>query len=300
MTPLGEFLSQLARAGAVTVADGAWSSELYARGFHRDRPAELANLERPGLVAALAAEYVAAGAKFISTNTFCGNGPALTARGAAEVDVGALGAAGAQIARKAAAGAAYVLGVVGPSGAIMSINERPADELRTAFHAAVGALLEGEVDGLLFETFSELAEITLAIEVARELCDLPIIASMSFDAGAQRTRTAAGEEAADAATALAALNVEAIGSNCGAGAAHALPAIVALRAQAKCAIFAKPSGGVPDLIEGVPAYDVDLEDYSAAMRGLIEAGANILGGCCGIGPAHIRRLAAIVARHERK
>ncbi|MCA9244552.1 MAG: homocysteine S-methyltransferase family protein, partial [Phycisphaerales bacterium] len=286
MTPLGVFLAELSHARRAVVADGAWSTELYARGVDRSRPAEFANLERAGLVKAVAAEYLASGAKLLSTNTFCGNAIALAARGVDNVDVAALCDAGARLAREAVSGPAYVVGVVGPTGAIMSIGERPIDELRDAFRTSIQALIDAEVDGLCFETFSETTELLLAVEIARELCDLPIIASMSFDAGPQRTRSAGGEEAADVAKALDDAGVDVIGANCGAGFAHALPAVVALRANTKRPILARPSGGVPDLVDGVPAYDVDLDDFGAAMRDLIDAGANILGGCCGIGPGH--------------
>lgn len=277
----------------VAVADGAWSSQLYARGVPMNQPAELANLSHAHLVALLTQEYVAAGAQFLSTNTFCANAVALRHR-KIHADVRELNFAGARIARQHA-GTARVMGVMGPSGKILAIRETPEAELRAAFAEQAVALAEGGVDGLLLETFSELAEAMLALEAVHEATALPVVLCMSFDSGPQRTRTMMGVEAETFARAATVAGAEAIGCNCGAGVALALPAAVALRGNTDRPVWVKPSAGLPDLVDGAPVYPQPADTFDEQVPKLLDAGVNVIGGCCGTSPDHIRRIAAITA-----
>ncbi|MFO0839151.1 MAG: homocysteine S-methyltransferase family protein [Phycisphaerae bacterium] len=280
--------------GRTAVADGAWSTELWARGVPRSQPTEAANLTHAHLVSALAQEYLAAGARFLSTNTFGANRIRLS-RKAGGATVVQLNAAGAALARKAAdEHRARVMGVIGPSGALLAISEVSAGELHDAFDEQIRALADGGVDAILLETFTELDEIRIAIAAAKESAKLPVVACMSFDSGPQRTRTMMGVEADHCAAALVDAGADAIGCNCGAGVGHALPAVVALRANASTPLWVKPSAGLPDLEEGRPVYRCTPDEFVAPIPTLVEAGANILGGCCGVGPEHIRRLAAML------
>lgn len=296
-------------AAGVWVADGAWSTQLRQRGCPPAAPAELANLERPQLVATLAREYLAAGAQFLCTNTFAANRLALAAR-APQADIGALNRAGAELARQAAEQAAppprlpgtaraIVLGVIGPSGRILAVGEAKEPQLVEVFSEQARALAEGGVDALLLETFSELAEITIAIRAVKEATGLPVFASMSFDSGPQRTRTLMGAEAHGCAAALEGAGAEVVGCNCGTGIADVLPTVVAMRAATKRPLWVKPNAGLPELEEGRPVYRVSAEDFVDPAPTLLEAGATILGGCCGTGPEHIRRLAALVEARAR-
>ncbi|MBI5863013.1 MAG: homocysteine S-methyltransferase family protein [Planctomycetes bacterium] len=143
-------------------------------------------------------------------------------------------------------------------------------------------------------------EILLALAAVKSVTNLPVVASMSFDSGPQRARTLMGATAEQAAAALDEAGADAIGSNCGAGIAAALPAVVALRANTKKPLWIKPSVGLPDLEEGRPVYHHTPDEFGGFVPALIDAGANILGGCCGAGPEHIRRVAALVASRRRK
>lgn len=315
---------------AVRVADGAWSTELHARGFASRTPAELACVEAPGLVAQLAQEYLAAGAQFLSTNSFAANrlmlarrrieaDPLELCRRAAEIALAAreahrTAAPAAAAARSGAArgaradsaprstargsaataadGApAFIIGVIGPSGTIMAVGETPVAELESCFADAAGTLAEAGVDALLFETFSEVEELVVALRAARGVTRLPLIACMSFDSGPQRTRTMTGQEAGDCARALDEAEADVIGCNCGAGAAEALPALFAVRSATRRPVWVKPNVGPPELEGGVPVYRVSPEEFVEPFATLIEAGANVVGGCCGASPEHIRRLA---------
>ncbi len=287
-------------ADEIAVADGGWSTQLQARGVPADAPAELANLTHPHLVTALAHEYAAAGARFITTNTFAANALAF-ARHGGDHDLAEINRRGASLAREAAAGSgALVAGSIGPSGKILAINEARPEVLHEAFATQAAALAEGGADLIVLETFSELAEILVALEAVRGTTGLPVIASMSFDSGPQRTRTMMGAKAEECAAALEEAGADAVGCNCGAGVATILPAVVALRAHTRLPLWVKPNAGLPELEEGRAVYKQTPDEFGKHVPTLLDAGANILGGCCGTGPAHIARIAALVRSHKRK
>jgi homocysteine S-methyltransferase len=284
----------------ITVADGGWSTQLQARGVPTDQPAELANRTHPQLVRALAEDYVAAGARFITTNTFSANRFVFERRGFG-LDWTEVNRAGAALAKQATQGQdVCVAGSIGPSGKILAVHEASEDELAKAFRAQAEALADGGADLIVLETFSELAEILLAVEAVKKAISLPVVASMSFDAGPQRTRTMMGAKAEDCAGALEEIGADAVGCNCGAGIATILPAVVALRANTKLPLWVKPNAGLPELEAGKVVYRQTPEEFGSHVPTLLEAGVNIIGGCCGTGPDHIRRVAALVESCKRK
>lgn len=279
------------------VADGGWSSEL--RSVQRDLapPVELLNLSQPDVVLDLAKRYVRAGARFLSTNTFSANRlawrDAESAAGLSDINRD-----GARLARRAAVRDCIVCGTIGPSGRILAAGEVRREELADTFVEAGRALAEGGADALLLETFSELEELQLAVRALKAGLSLPVIASLSFDSGPQRTRTVMGAEACQCAAALDAAGADVIGSNCGAGIATALPAVVALHAATTRPIWVKPSAGVPELVDGRLVYRVGPDEFAHHVPQLLQAGANIIGGCCGVGPEHINKVAMAVRRRR--
>ncbi|MGD8451058.1 MAG: homocysteine S-methyltransferase family protein [Phycisphaerae bacterium] len=284
----------------VSVADGAWATQLRARGLPVGEAAESANLSHPEMVVELGREYLAAGARWLTTNTFGANRLALEAR-QRTADVTELNRRGAELARQAAQDepSALVVGTIGPCARILAVGEVREDELRSAYEQQATALAAGGVDALLLETFSELAEILAVLRVVKEVTNLPVIASMSFDSGPQRTSTMMGAHAEDCAAALDDAGADVVGCNCGGGVNTVLPAVVALRAATQLPLWVKPSAGLPDVEDGQPVYTQTPEQFTAIVPTLIDAGANIIGGCCGTGPEHIRRLASIVATRQR-
>jgi methionine synthase I (cobalamin-dependent) len=284
----------------ITVADGGWSTQLQARGVPTDVPAELANLTHPHLVEALARDYVAAGARFITTNTFSANRYIFERRAPAH-DLAQVNRRGAALARKVAAEAgALTAGSIGPSGKILAVGEVKESELTELFTAHAVALAEGGADVIVLETFSELAEVLLALEAVRKATGLPIIASMSFDSGPQRTRTMMGARAEDCASALEEAGADAVGCNCGGGIATFLPIVVALRANTSLPLWVKPNAGLPELVDGQVVYRQTPDEFGHYIPDLLEAGASIVGGCCGSSPDHIKRVSALVASYKRK
>jgi methionine synthase I (cobalamin-dependent) len=283
----------------VTVADGGWSTQLQMRGVPTSAPAEMANLTHPDLVVALGRAYLEAGARFLTTNTFAANRLTVERR-RLDVSVADVNRTGAELARQAAAGRGiWVVGSIGPSGKILAVREIREDQLVPVFEEQARALAAGGADAIVLETFSELAEILIALKAVQSATGLPVIASMSFDSGPQRTRTMMGAKAEDCATALEDAGADVIGCNCGGGVNTFLPAVVALRGATRRPLWVKPNAGLPDLEDGRAVYKQTPEEFTAVMPTLIDAGANVVGGCCGTGPDHIRRLAMLVESRRR-
>ena len=137
-----------------------------------------------------------------------------------------------------------------------------------------------------------------ALRVVKDTAALPVIASMSFDSGPQRTRTMMGTPAEECAAALEDAGADVIGCNCGSGINHALPAVVALRAATALPLWVKPKAGLPELEDGRAVWKQTPEEFATYLPQILDAGANIVGGCCGSGPEHIQRVAALARRHK--
>ncbi len=284
----------------VYVADGGWSTQLHQRGLPPTAMAEVANLTHPEAVLALGRAYVEAGAEFITTNTFGANRLNLERRRIPHT-VADLNRRGAELAREAIGKrAALVAGSIGPSGKMLAVQEIKPDELVPVFAEQAVALKNGGADIIVLETFSEVAEILLALRAVKDATGLPVIASMSFDSGPQRTRTMMGTQAGDCAAALEDAEADAVGFNCGGGIQFALPAVVALRAATSLPLWVKPNAGLPELEDGRAVWKQTPDEFGGYVPQILDAGANILGGCCGSGPEHIRRVAALAARRRRE
>lgn len=282
----------------VTVADGGWSTQLIQRGYPGDKMAELANLTHPEIVQRLAKEYVDAGSQIILTNTFGANIFALERHGMLD-DLAKINTAGAAAAQQAVGEQAIVAGSIGPSGKILAVKEVDEAKITEAVTAQATALVEGGVDAIVLETFSEVAEILCSLAAVKAVTDLPVICSMSYSAGPQRTRTMMGTPAEEAAAALDDAGADIIGCNCGAGIEHVLPIAVALRGATQRPVWVKPNAGQPELEDGKPVWKQTPEEFAAHVPTLLDAGVNIIGGCCGSGPQHIARVAKLIkARRE--
>ncbi|MCK4340230.1 MAG: homocysteine S-methyltransferase family protein [Phycisphaerae bacterium] len=283
----------------VTVADGGWSTSLQMRGLPTDVMPETANLAHPELILELGRAYLDAGARFITTNTFSANRFNLERR-QVEASVEEINRRGAELAREAIGNReALVAGSIGPSGKILAVSEATPEQLSPIFEEQAKALAAGGADVIVLETFSETAEILLALKVVKDATGLPVIASMSFDSGPQRTRTMMGARAEDCAAALEDAEADAVGCNCGGGINTFLPAVVALRGATSLPLWVKPNAGMPELEDGQAVYKQTPEEFAAQVPTILDAGTNIIGGCCGTGPEHIQRVAKLVERRKK-
>ncbi len=284
-------LAALLADGRAHVADGAMGTMLYERGVFLNVCYDELNVRQPELVRAIHREYVEAGAELLETNTFGANPVKLAGHGLADATE-RINAAAARLAREAAAGRALVLGAIGPLGLRLEpFGETGVEEARAGFRRQVAGLVEGGVDGFLLETFSDVNEVAAALRAVRDLSDLPVLAQMTVgEAGV----TAYGTAPAVFGPELEALGADAVGVNCSVGPQGVLEAVEALAAAVRVPITALPNAGLPRDVGGRKMYLASPEYFASYARRIVEAGARVVGGCCGTTPAHIRATAAFV------
>ncbi|GIV08799.1 MAG: bifunctional homocysteine S-methyltransferase/methylenetetrahydrofolate reductase [Fimbriimonadales bacterium] len=301
-------------AQGVLVADGALGTMLALRGA--PQPYELANLTHPETVRTLHREYYEAGARLIETNTYFANRvrllnlpergselpPAfslLERFGAPEELVARINTAGARLAREAVGEDALVFGAVGPVGKPLEpLGEMRLEEAERAFEEQMRALLEGGVDGLILETFIDPRELELAVRVARRLApDIPIIASKGFVEDGETLMDGLPERFAEQLQPLA---VDAVGGNCIVGPQRMLDIVRMMAGATELPISTMPTPGLPQLVRGQVVYDIHPDYFGKYAARLVEAGASIVGGCCGTTPDHTRAIAQQVRTLKTK
>ncbi len=276
------------------LCDGAMGTLLHAYGAPLESCLDELNLSRPNLVLRIHSEYLAAGADVIETNTFGANRIKLEDHNLAE-RVAEINAAGVRLARQAVALSgrrAFVAGSIGPMGrGVAPFGPISHGAARQIFAEQIAALAAGGVDLLLLETFSDLTEITLAIEAAHATAPgLPIVAQMTF---VEERRTVAGHTPEEVANALCSLGVTMAGANCSTGPAIVLR--VARRMQAACPnvlISAQPNAGFPTRQSGRLLYPSSPTYFADFARMAAAAGVRLIGGCCGTTPEHTAAMAA--------
>ena len=265
------------------VTDGAWGTQLLARGLGAGETPDAWNLEHPDRVEAVARAYVEAGSRVILTNTFGANRIRLAGHDlagcAAEIN-----RAGAAISRRAAAGRALVFASVGPTGKLAAAGEVSEDALREAFAEQARALSEGGADGIVVETMADPAEARAAVAAAKAT-GLPVVACFTFDAGKDRDRTMTGVTPEAAVKALTEAGADAVGANCGRGIEAYAPLCRRLNDAARgLPVWIKPNAGLPEVVDGRTVYRTTPEAFAKHVPALIEAGASFVGGCCGTTP----------------
>lgn len=286
------------------LADGAIGTELQRRGLEPGACAEAWNIQRPDTVEEVHRAYVEAGARFLTTNSFRGTRFALAGFGlgdrAADVNRRA-----AELARRAAADKAWVLGSIGPFGGFLEpFGDTSPDELYRWFLEQATALLEGGADGIVLETMAAREEVSVGIRAARAAGATLVAAMMTFEKGKEGCRTMMGVSPGDAAKFMADDGADVVGSNCGTG--LSMPDYAAIAAGFRSAtdkpVLIRPNAGSPELVADRIVYRQAPAAMAAEVRSLVDAGANIIGGCCGTTPEHIRAFAAELhggAEHER-
>ena len=277
------------------LADGAMGTVLYARGVFINRCYDELNLSDPNLILSIHEDYLQAGAEIIETNTFGANRFRLTRHGLAS-KVSEINAAGVRLAKQAVAhlkekqaGTAYVAGSIGPLGVRLEpLGKTGLDEARAAFAEQILALADAGVDLLIIETMPALNEAQQALLAAEETApQLPVLVMVTVD---DESNCLDGSSPAQAAALLTEWGAGAIGVNCSTGPSTVLTAIEAMRSATELPIAAMPNAGMPRAIEGRNIYLCSPEYMASFARKAIAAGAQIIGGCCGTTPNHIRAM----------
>lgn len=284
-------LDALAKKG-VLVSDGAWGTFLAAKGLAVGECPELWNIEHPDDVADVARAYAEAGSDLVSTNSFGGSRFKLDHFGLGE-RVGELNETAAALTRTAVGPDVHVTASVGPTGKILMMGDVTEEQLYDAFREQIVALERGGADACVIETMTAIDEAVTAIRAAKENTSLEVICTFTYDKiGEDMYRTMMGVSPADMAAAVLDAGADVIGSNCGQG----LEGMVEIAAQLRAAapgtpIMVQANAGLPTRVDGVDTFPETPEDMAARVPALIEAGAGIVGGCCGTTPAHIAAIA---------
>ena len=290
-------MNLLERLSTETIlADGAMGTMLHARGVGFDKCFDELNLTNPSAVAEIHREYIEAGAQLILTNTFGANRFKLGKHGLEEKVV-QLSQAGVDLAKRVVAASfrdVLVAGSVGPLGVrIAPFGRVQPEQARTAFAEQIGALSEAGAELIVIETMSDLYEIREAIKAARQVCSLPLVASVTFT---RDDRTVLGDDPAKVARMLKETGVDVIGVNCSGGPAQLLRILKQMcQAVPDGKFWVKPNAGWPEQVGGRIMYPADAEyfgDYALSFR---ETGACIVGGCCGTTPQHIAAMRKALA-----
>jgi homocysteine S-methyltransferase len=288
-------LADLIADKRVHVLDGAMGTMLYSRGMFVNLSYDGLNLTHPGMVQEVHEAYVKAGAEILETNTFGANPVKLSSHGLDD-DTEAINRSAVVIARRAANGRALVVGAIGPLGIRLEPWGPTAREEAIGFFSRqVRGLLEGEVDGFILETFSDLHEVEAALCAVKALSELPVIAQMTVS---QDGNTSYGTAVETIASRLTDLGADVVGLNCSVGPAAMLDALERMVDRTNRPLSAQPNAGLPRAVDDRRIYLASPDYMGSYARRMIQAGARFVGGCCGTTPDHIRKIHAYVASQQ--
>ena len=286
-TLMSNLLDRIA-SKATLVSDGATGTYLQANGLEPGGCPELMNDTHPEVIREMARGYFEAGSNLVETNSFGGNRYMLNKYGHGD-RVEELNRKGAELARSVAPEGCFVVGSIGPTGEFLEpTGVATEEEMYSVFCEQVRGLAAGGVDGICIETMSEGGEISLAIKAAKETSGLPVLATLTFDKGPRGYFTMMGVTPADGAVQLAEAGADVVGTNCGLAIEHLLEIVTAMRGATDRPILTHVNAGIPQIVGKDIVYPDTPEHMADRMPQMIEAGANIVGGCCGTSPDHVR------------
>ena len=281
-----DYLARVLAGEETLLFDGAMGTMLQGAGLAPGELPDLLCLTDPDAVAAVHRAYVEAGSQVVTTNTFGSN--RLKLEGKAEV----ANVFAAAVACARAAGARYVAADMGPTGELMDpYGDLEYEEAYEIFAEQARAAEAAGADLIIVETMADLTEAEAAVRAAVECTQLPVFATMTF---AARGRTIMGVSAAEAAEALGRFGASAVGANCSQGPIEMAPVIDEMLAATSKPVIVQANAGMPVLVDGVTGYSIGKDEYLEAVGRIIDAGATIVGGCCGTNPDYIRGLAALL------
>lgn len=276
----------------VLLSDGGWGTMLYQQGLTAGACPEGWNLERPGAVLAVAKAYAEVGCDLITTNTFGGSRIQLAKHGL-EAQTAAINEQGASLSRQAMGAGRHVNASMGPSTELLMMGNITEEQLYEAYREQVVALELGGADACLIETMMDLQEAVIAIRAARENTGLEVVCTMTFNLGPDGSyHSMMGVTPETMAAGVLEAGAAVVGANCTLGPEEMIGLVKALRAAApeSVPVMVQPNAGQPIDAGGELCYPETPETFASYVPAFIEAGAGIIGGCCGTSPAHIAAL----------
>ena len=279
----------------VIVGDGAMGSELMKRGLVPGECPELWNTEHPDRVQEVHRSYIEAGSRFLLTNTFGGNELKLDKAGCAD-RMKELNRAGVELLKETLNGPdIYIAGDIGPTGEFLQpAGGYTPEDFREIFGAQAEALAEAGADCIIIETMADLNELRAAVLGAKQVCTLPVAASMTFEKGAAGFRTMMGAGVEDFIAVCEECDVDIVGTNCGKGAHETADVFRSIHESCRRPVLAFPNAGVPRIEEGQTVYDQSPEIMEPLIRDIVNGGVAVIGGCCGTDCSHIEMIARTV------
>jgi 5-methyltetrahydrofolate--homocysteine methyltransferase len=270
------------------ILDGAWGTQMQAKGLPDGACPDEWNLSSPEKVEEVAREYVEAGSQIIITNTFSATRICLEQSGLAD-KVREINTAGVQISKRAAGTKALVFASLGPTGKSLFMGEVTPELIAQSYQEQADALAAADADGLVVETMMDLKEAELAVQAAKNT-GLPVVACMTFGRGKNKDHTMMGVTVEEAVKSFSNLGVDVVGSNCGQGREGMLKTCKVLKEQTDLPIWIKSNAGIPKYEAGETVYGTTAEQFVELAGPVVDAGADFIGGCCGTSPAYIKLL----------
>jgi 5-methyltetrahydrofolate--homocysteine methyltransferase len=288
-------ITELLKKKKVLASDGAWGTLLQARGLEAGGCPESWNLTHPDEVLQIAKAYIDAGADMIETNSFGGSRFKLQHYGL-ESKVAEINQKAAEISRLAAGKEHFVIGSVGPTGKILMTGEVSEEDLYEAFKEQCVALANGGADAIIVETMSDIDEARIAVRAAGENTTCEIICTMTFEKTVNgEYRTIMGYSPTDMVTALKREKIDILGANCGNGIEGMIAIVLEIRASEKdIPVLIHANAGIPEYKDGKTIFPETPRQMAGFIPSLVKAGANIIGGCCGTTPEHIRLISGML------
>lgn len=293
-------ITKLLDSKKVLISDGAWGTQLFTKGLKSGECPESWNLYHPEKVEEIAKSYLDAGADLISTNTFGANKFKLDQYGLGD-KLEEICSQGAKISIGAVDKDQIVIGSIGPTGKFLVMGDVTTEELYDSFKSQAISLQSGGADAVCIETFYDLDEAQQAITAVKENTNLDVICTFTFDKTENGYRTLMGISPKQMAEKLIICGADVIGANCGRGFLDMIEIIKDIRSVSNLIpVMVQPNAGLPELIEDKLVYKETPEFIKSIIPALIEAGANIIGGCCGTTPEHIKVISEVVQIHQGK
>lgn len=289
-------IEALIKEGPV-VTDGSWGTQLQRRGLIRGESPDSWNISHPERVAEVANAYVETGSRIILTNTFQASRLALERYGLDD-RTREINMRGVEISRTAAAGRAKVFASIGPCGKLLVTGDTTETELADTFGEQASAVAEAGADGIVVETMIDVAEAGIAAAAAKKT-GLPVVASVVFDAGPQKNMTMMGNSIEEAVEVLSAVGADVIGANCGQGIEAFEPICSRMRRLTDLPIWMKPNAGMPEIVDEQTIFKTTAAEFGSCVPGLLSAGADFIGACCGSDETFIAEICRVVAAAGR-